>query len=79
MYLSHLPVNKKRDNIALHAIYLKSNTYSTINENDVKEETWHKMTSSDGPLTVILMLFTYKVETYLANSIWREVFKKCRL
>ena len=34
------------------------------------------MMSSDGPLTGILMRFTYKVETYLANSIWREFFKK---
>ena len=33
------------------------------------------MTSSDGPLTGVLMLFTYKVDTYLANSIWREFSK----
>ena len=30
------------------------------------------MTSSDGPLTRMLMHFTYKVETYLANSILRD-------
>ena len=76
MYLSHLPVNNRGENIIRFPFSLKYTTNSTINETDVREEMWRTVTSKDDSLAGIIMHVVYKEETYIASIILRDFFFK---
>ena len=54
---------------------LDKNVYSTINENDAREYTWHTLTSEYVSFTGILMHFPYKENMYWSYIILRELVK----